>query len=413
MNKIKLSHVLIFSSLLFIASEVFIGYYYRFDATKINGFFVSLFLFFVLVIYFLNNKKYSEIKFNRIRLLLFFLFAFLFIVGFFWNFRVDTVRYDISLIFRSLFLGFFVYKISQLINIKEREKTLRVIALVTWMFVGISIVSSAIFDYGMHTYEEFNSGYKFFFPSLNELNFVYLSSFVVLFFLSSGFHKRFFLLLSTLVVFVFIGNKSYIPLMVVIFFSYFFSGLNKKTKLIIILSSLVFCIFVFIFSDFFSFVFSSLIYYLVFILTNFSLGAEKLLIKLSYLSPFSALISERDMLFMMVVDVFNNYANIANWFFGLGFGNYGNLYGEVRGEGFSFSEMDIVDLFMAYGIFGVILFSFFMYSFLKDSNSEWYSVRFTLVSLFVFNGILTGHVYFMGFTIFYFCCYLGLLSSEK
>lgn len=154
--------------------------------------------------------------------------------------------------------------------------------------------------------------------------------------------------------------------------------------------------------------------FLVYVLGEFSSGSSKLAVKLSYLNPVSALISERDVLFLLARDV---YVSSYGWYeaiFGSGFTSYGYAYGALRGGGdFSFSEIDIVDVFMSYGVVGVSLLFLLMFTVYRrgrELDDGLYMLRRILVVLFVVTGSLTGHIYLMGFPVFFFSCYAGLCS---
>jgi hypothetical protein len=59
-----------------------------------------------------------------------------------------------------------------------RMKTIFRVSFFVWLFVFLSIVVGLFSGVGLYTYAEHSSGYKFYYPSLNELNFVFFLSFL-------------------------------------------------------------------------------------------------------------------------------------------------------------------------------------------------------------------------------------------
>jgi len=94
------------------------------------------------------------------------------------------------------------------------------------------------------------------------------------------------------------------------------------------------------------------------------------------------------------------------------------LYALKKGVGtFSFSEIDVVDLFMSYGINGIAIFTTIMLKIYNKKspydNKVFFWYKTLLVLLFILTGTLTGHIFFFGFTSFIFALYSGLLSSKN
>jgi hypothetical protein len=161
---------------------------------------------------------------------------------------------------------------------------------------------------------------------------------------------------------------------------------------------------------------SSVTDFIIMLLSKYSFGAEKLAVKLSYLNVFSALISERDTLVIIAWDIVCQVYSFVDVVVGVNLSEYGVLYGARRGTEFSFSENDVVDLFMSYGLVGLLLFSLMMLKIFGERPSpaidKSYELKKTVVLMFVANGLLTGHIFLFGFTCFTFALYSGLLSGN-
>ena len=352
----------------------------------------------------INRKNFLVVSFGVVFLL------FVFISGAI----KGAASNDFFALMRSLVLGYFVYCFCALIPYERRRQTLYGVSFFVWIFVFISIVAGSITGYGLYTYADHSSGYKFFYPSLNELNFVFFASFLVLIFVSSNAFVRLFYVLATMIVFLILGNKSFVALFAVSLCCYCWlrASFIWRICIFLLLSFLVVLLFC---TGSVGYFFELLIDFLIYILSEFSSGSSKLAIKLSYLSPVSALISERDALFLIARDI---YVSSYGWYetvLGAGFTSYGYAYGALRGGGeFSFSEIDLVDVFMSYGVVGVVLLLSVMLSVYRrgcELDDGLYMLRRILVVLFVVAGSLTGHIYLMGFPIFFFSCYAGLCSS--
>jgi hypothetical protein len=112
------------------------------------------------------------------------------------------------------------------------------------------------------------------------------------------------------------------------------------------------------------------------------------------------------MLFLIARDVYISNYGWYETIFGAGFTSYGYAYGALRrGYGFSFSEMDLVDVFMSYGVAGVVILAFIMLSIYRrgfEIDNKLYILRKALVVLFVVTGAMTGHIYLMSFPVFFF-----------
>ncbi|ENO91837.1 hypothetical protein C662_14711 [Thauera sp. 28] len=326
----------------------------------------------------------------------------------------DAVRYDIFALLRSIVLGYLLYNFCRAIPYENREPTLKRIALIVWWTVCITILAGNLSGRGLYTYADHSSGYKFFYPSLNELSFVFFSSFLILLATNQNNTRKAIYTLLTLLTFLVIGNKSFIALFSISLTAYFFlsRGAIARTTILLILCAILIALASTNIAETLIDKFFALVIY---ILTEYSSGSSKLLLKLSYLDPFSALVSERDKLLSIAADIYRTNYGLLETLFGLGYSNYGSIYGIARGSGtFSYSEMDPVDIFMSYGILGLFITFYIALSIYSERNeisNRLYMLRRILVILFFSTGALTGHLYLMGFPVFFFACYAGLCAS--
>lgn len=327
-----------------------------------------------------------------------------------------SVKHDIFALLRSVVLGYFLYNFCRLIPANQRESTLKKIALLIWWAISITILAGSMTGKGFYTYPEHSSGYKFFYPSLNELNFVFFSSFLVLLATCQSNTAKTTYTFLTLLTFLVIGNKSFIALFFISLTAYFILSRGTTARLAITITS--FSILVTLASTDIAVTLSQkTLSFIIHILTEYSSGSSKLLVKLSYLDPFSALISERDHLFLIAANLYHAHYNLLETFFGIGYSNYGSIYGLARnGSAFSYSEIDPVNIFMSYGILGLFItfsIAICIYSRRNEISYRLYMLRRILVISFFTTGAFTGHLYLMGFPVFFFACYTGLCASPN
>lgn len=326
-----------------------------------------------------------------------------------------SFTYDFYAILRSLVLGVVTYLLAKDIQESQKEKLLIMMALYTWGLITTFIAIAKLGGVGLYTYEEFSAGNKFYFPSVNEITFVYLISFVVIFSMARSLRAKVLFLVATLATFVIVGNKSFVPLLALFFVIRMYLKSKKATRLFFI-SLLFFMFLLFSTLELQQVIVSSVTDFIVLLLSKYSFGAEKLAVKLSYLNVFSALISERDTLVIIAWDIVCQVYSFVDVVVGVNLSEYGILYGARRGTEFSFSENDVVDLFMSYGLVGLLLFAMMMLNIFGGRPSpaidKSYELKKTVVLMFVANGLLTGHIFLFGFTCFTFALYSGLLSGH-
>ncbi|MCY1273728.1 O-antigen ligase like membrane protein [compost metagenome] len=412
-TKIKNNTFLIYASCLILLIEVAQGFYFKGDISKAGTNLASFFIISCLGYIILTDKNYRTQIFHNKKSIIFLAFALLMIFWVSYSAAKGEYKYDLFLFMRSICLGWLIFNFSAALKQEEKHKTLLRISLILWFAVSTSIILGSISGFGLYTYEEHKSGYKFFFPSVNELNFVYFSSFLILFYHPKPPIFKAFLLIFTAVTFFTIGNKSFIALAIIASLSILYLNLSTSSKYLYISIAILALLFSWQFNVF-SIILEKLTDTTIYILTNLSSGSNKLIAKLSYLDPFSALTSERDKLFAIAWNVYSNNYGVGETLAGMGYSNYGIMYSNARASGdFSFSEIDIVDLFMSYGLIGIFSFFFLIRRIWKSppSDRKLTSLKKTLIIVFTLSGILTGHIYFMGFPVFIFCCYVGLLTT--
>ncbi len=386
--------------------ELLQGYIYKSDISKAITNAYVLFLIFCFLSYMaikgikLNNKVFL---FNIIALLV------VLINGL----RYQEVTYDITAIFRSFLLAqmlFFFFR-----RLDDELKVTLLIRVSSFVFYTISamIIFSYLTGFGLYTYDDFQIGAKSFFQSINELTFVYISSWICLNSCLSSKNCKIINTCILLGVFLLMGNKSFIPLIVFYYFLLCFFNVRSLFKIVII-SCFLFFLLVFCFLDGYQSWLYNILVSIIELLSGFSMGASKILSKLEHLDVVSVLLSERNMLWQMAIDLYKNEYSFLDTLIGTGLSHYGMAYGVIRGLDFSFSEGDIIDLFMSYGLLGVFIFCFFMYYvFSSCSISHKLSfVKKSLVMLFIINGAITGHVYFFSFSCLYFSVYTALMTKK-
>lgn len=396
--------------------EIMQGFATGGDVTKagtnlVSGFFVCMLLIAACV-----SPSYQKNLFGRQNFLLvisvILLLAWYLSIGF----AVGAVRYDVFALLRSVVLGYFVYKFCASVDFESRELLLVRTALFVWLFISLTIMIGAVAGVGLYTYPEYATGYRFYYPSLNELTFVYFSSYLVLAIGASRVASLLFFSVMTLAVFLIIGNKSFVVLFLVSACSYFLICARLPARIFVIGGAGLILLWV-VGGNYSVAIFDTLIDYGISFLVQFSNGSSKLLEKLSYLNPMSALISERDMLFMLALELYEIHYGVFETLFGIGYSSYGLLYGAIRGEnGFSYAEIDPVDIFMSYGVVGLFVVGLILYKVYSrgyEPSHRLYLLRRILVILFVINGALTGHIYLMGFPVFFFAYYAGLCRFNE
>ncbi|MNY40923.1 hypothetical protein D3C86_1757010 [compost metagenome] len=103
--------------------------------------------------------------------------------------------------------------------------------------------------------------------------------------------------------------------------------------------------------------------------------------------------------------------------FGLNLSSYGLAYGLIRTGKFSFSENDVVDVFMSYGALGISIILLLIYRITSNKSSEVIvnsaAAKKTFCIVFLINGFLTGHIFLFGITCFVFSLYSGILSENS
>lgn len=324
-----------------------------------------------------------------------------------------NIQKDILFYMRSLVFGGVVYYFFYRSPVNLDVVFIRRISLFCWLLVTFSIFSSALFSYGFYTYEEFSAGRKFYFPSVNEVNFVYflLNLMVCLFYRS--FFFRVLVFCCGLGVYLIVGNKSFIALYFIAIVTLVFLWFSFWVRLVSVFFVIITVLLCVLFPVFLNGLLEVAFQVFSYVLGGVSGGAEKFVVKSSYLSPFSALVSERDVLYLIGHDIFFSDVDVFRVLLGMSYGVYGSLYAMRRGGEFSFSEIDPVDLFFSYGLVGVFLLLLIFSRLLITNGGAFSKPRIVLILVFFCAGLMTGHIYGYVFPVFFFAMYLGLLTPRS
>ena len=378
------------------------------DSSKIvsNAF---CFLFFVFCLILRGKKKILFFQDDKLLVALIIIAIVASCGGAMW--QGINIRLDITALFRSLVIGWMAFCYANCCNVSESN--IQKIVSIVWGGVSLCIILSWCFNFGIKTYVDFNLGHKFYFQSINEFTFVYLSIWLWLFYFGSVGLK----LLSTIITlmcFCIIGSKAFLPLAAIMVTCFcieklcFYCG-KKITALVSLFFSVLASYFIFC-ENGMKIIFKIITYFL----SNYSLGGEKLITKLSYLSPLSALMSERDRLWGYAVDLLLHHYSLYDFIFGRSFSGYGTAYGAYKNSSFSFAENDWLDIFMSYGVLGVICVFILFKNFLLIPVEEWAkNIKIYLLVLFLGAGFMTGHVMLFSFPVFTFAFLTGLASSHS
>lgn len=320
---------------------------------------------------------------------------------------------DLYFYFKTILFAGAVYCFFRRSSVNCDEKFLKQVSFAGWLFVTLSIFIAKITGCGFYTYEEYGVGSKFYFPSVNELNFVYFVFNLMIWYFYRSPLLKLFVLLAGFWVYLAIGNKSFIALYAISVMVFCFLAVPVWLRLLSFILVLMFVGLALVVPSLIFSMFELCFKVLAFVFGNLSGGAEKFLIKASYLSPFSALVSERDVLFYIGRDIFFSSFDWFRLLFGMSYGLYGSRYAIYRGGDFSFSEIDPIDLFFSYGLLGLGLLFAVIISLLSTNAGRWSRPRTTLIWLFFLAGLMTGHIYAYVFPLYFFSMYLGLLTPRK
>lgn len=316
-----------------------------------------------------------------------------------------SISKDITAIIRSVFLGCAAFYYSS--SIKIDKAYLCKVIFYLWVGISLSIFLSWLFGIGIATYVEFNVGHKFYFQSVNELTFVYIFLWLWLIYFIGNFYIKTAITFYTILVFMIIGNKAFVPLMTLAVLFIVWDNFCVKRK-IMSLSLIVSAIFLLVLTGLLNEIVNEISNYIAFFLVHYSLGGSKLAAKLNHIDTISALVSQRDILWGYSIDLFKNSYDCLDIIFGRSFSGYGISYGHYKNSLFSFAENDILDIFMSYGIIGFIGL-YYMIKKLWCMNIYGWGNRINKVAVFMFivTGFMTGHVMLFSFPVFLFSYLLG------
>jgi len=322
---------------------------------------------------------------------------------------------DIYLIFRSwFFLLILILVLSKLFNIIDRRRFVRNIFIIYWIYISISILLALVFDIGLETYPNFNSGHKFWFPATNELSFVYFSLFSFLYIQAMNWRYKACLLGVTSTTFLIVGTKIFIVLMFVLIVYELAICVKRRLGFTIFLF-LVASLFLLALASFFWI--DNILIWIASILTRFSEGGATLETKIKAVGLFSAMVGERDFLIKIALNYISDNFSSTDYFFGKGLHIYMTQYGIYRGVNEpSLAENDFVDIFCSYGLIGLmasLLFIFkafnvkILFSKMKSQKLD-YAISFQGI-IVLLSASLSGHILMSTFPLLI----LGLVISLR
>src|SRR5690606_39328115 len=129
---------------------------------------------------------------------------------------------DLLLFFKFAVFTYAVYSFYNNSPVRGDHVWLQRVSLLIWGIITVSIGASYFFDLGLSTYDEFSAGSKFYFPSVNELNFVYFVSMFMVVYFTKSLSLRLACFILSFLVYLAVGNKSFLAL-------YFIAGLDRKS----------------------------------------------------------------------------------------------------------------------------------------------------------------------------------------
>ena len=127
---------------------------------------------FALVVCILWVRHFVFTRFSIFVFLLSFFLLCSVVINFYFS-PYAVLQKDMLFYLRSLVFGSIVYTYFYRSAVNGDLVFLRRVSLICWFLVTGMIFLSSLLGLGFYTYEEFSVGRKFYFPSVNELNFVY------------------------------------------------------------------------------------------------------------------------------------------------------------------------------------------------------------------------------------------------
>lgn len=386
-------------------TELLSGYIFGYNTNKIiTNSYVAL-ICWLIFIHLCSSKK----QINKIVILFSVLVTstiFISIVGAF----IDgyTIKYDFTLYTRSILFGLLLYVF--LINNSDVTiyQLVNKFSVIWWCLITLFIFLSYYLDIGLYTYDKFQIGNKFYFTSNNELSILY-STISIFLALKNTKILRYVIIAFSIYTFLLIGTKSFIVSLILIFYIHLLFYIYNKIGIhgIIIYIATTLSIFIVAINKI-----NIITMFVIHGFSKYSSGGAKLLHKLTYLGEFTALLGERNILIRSAIESIKQL-DTFNIFFGISYSRFGIEFGQITGYKFKFSENDLVDVGISYGLIGlsfllVILFDLFI-KIWKTNGKDTRQYIGLLCALNVLAlGIVSGHGIFFSLPVLLFVCMYAL-----
>lgn len=318
--------------------------------------------FLIISIVFINRK--------RLNLLILLIFLFIvFIVGQVTYYLNSSFEFNIGeniLIFNKYIFIFLVYSgIYKIIN--DREKLNKLILILENIFVlnSILIFIGLIFNINLfksYYSQYFRYGYDGLIPAINEASLFYIIAVGYFYYKKYILHEKSYKFYIVFIASLLLGSKAIIIFNVFLLIHHLFSGANRKQIInsVLILSGTIFLFFLFITSQLGKKVFG-VFFYIV--------KKQGIL---------TMLLTGRDYSLKIRLAKNIEYWNVINYLFG----------GQDQTR--FLIEMDIVDLFLFFGFWGVVIYFYLLF---KSIFNFQHFLKFTyfFIFMYLFIGFLGGH----------------------
>lgn len=316
---------------------------------------------------------------------------------------------DLSTMIRGPIILLWTWMIAKRISQPERLQRL---LQYCWCAASALIFISALTKVGLNTYAAQNLGWKFFFVSNNELTFCYtfLTGILVL---NARFKQTVTYLAICSLTLLIIGTKSGFLGIGILGFTLSLRVIrqaNRKLGLIYF-----FLINITLFGIMFIVDLEALFTALLPLL-SFSSGYDKVIEKIAYSGFWEGLLSGRGRFITFAALEFVQNNNFIDYLFGIGFSDLKDRFGDNFGRA-SFIEVDIFDILLSYGFFGIFAYLSFLFyltkcwlkEFTKGSSKSEVYLFVSLTVLII--GNLSGHVIFSAWTMSTVGLVLGLIEN--
>lgn len=348
---------------------------------------LSLLLYFLTLRFFLQSAQHVLI----LTISLFVLCASLSLGIFRDGYNVSSVVADTSTFIRGPMLLIWVWALSERF---ARHQTLVKLLNFVWFLTTLSIIFSMITGIGLHTYEAFNLGWKFFFVENNELTFCYtlLTGYLAL---QSRPWSIILYVLVCVVVLLTIGTKAGLMGIAILLFVLSMRVvrlLNRTLGVSYLIFITLLGLFVLFLAD------PTILLTAILPIFSASAGFEKLVAKIEYAGLWEAVLSGRG---RFVEFAFRKFleGGMADIFVGIGFSDFKTQFGGYFSHD-SYTEVDSVDVLVSYGVLGLLLYMAligamiqrWIYHFKRRTKLS--EIYLFVLLIFTLVGNVSGHVVF-------------------